>query len=230
MIRTAVVPGCVLLLTLWTAPAAADDAVTGIHVSGVGEVRVVPDRARVTLEVRREGSDAAQLKTELDRVAADVLKLAADLGIDKRRVTAAAVNVFPRYRASDHDNEPDGVIASRTLEIRVDDLSRLGELINGALQRGVNGVRDVSLDVSNRSQVEARALDAAIDDAIQQAHRVASRFGVELGPLRDASTSGRQVPPVMPMAAAARSASQEAFAPGEMTIRQEVQATFAIGH
>lgn len=231
MTRASVAAALALLLTFTAAPATAD-ALTGIHVTGVGELQVVPDTAQVTLEVRREGTDPAALKTELDRVTADVLKLTADLGIPKRQVTAAAVNIFPRYRSDDDDDQkPAGVIASRTLDIKVEHLSHLGELINGALQRGVNGVRDVSLDVSNRIELEQRALSAAIDDATRQAQHIADRFKVELGPLKDASASSHQVRPMMSMAMEARKApAPDAFAPGEMTIRQEVQATFGIRH
>ncbi len=96
-----------LLACLAAAPLAADP-VTGIHVSGVGEVRVVPDTAQVTLEVRREGADAAKLKAELDQVTAAVLKLVSELGIPDRHVTAAAVNIFPRYRQDGRTRSPTG--------------------------------------------------------------------------------------------------------------------------
>lgn len=216
-------------LLLWPIAAPADEPPGGIHVSGIGEVRVVPDTARVTLEVRREGEDAAALKSELDEVTAAVLELARELDIPERHVTAAAVNVYPRYRPTERAPEPAGVIASRTVEVTVEDLARLGELINGALERGANGVGGVQLDASNRAELENKALDLAIDDAVDEARRIARRFDVELGRLNDASASSHPVQPLMRMEAMAdRSMANESFAPGEMTIRREIRATFGI--
>ncbi len=217
-----------LLLAVLVCGGAAADAPNGIHVTGIGEIVVVPDMARLTLEVRREGRDAAALKAELDTVTAAVLELADELDISRRDVTAAAVNIHPRYQRHNEDERPEGVIASRTIEITLKDLERIGELINGALERGANGVRGVALDASNRVELEQQALDEAIDDAIREARQVAERFDVNLGLLQDAHTGNHQVQPLMMEAMSARSADQGSFSPGEMTIRREVQATFGI--
>lgn len=219
-----------LLLAGAAATGAAIEAISGIHVSGVGEVRVVPDMARVTLEVRREGTDAARLKAELDEVAAAVLELAKRLDIAERQVTAAAVNVYPRYRHRPHEPEPepDGVIASRTIEVEVKQLDALAPLIDGALEAGANGVQNVQLDASNRPELERQALGLAVDDAKQEAERMAERFGVRLGDLKHASAGSHQVEPLIMGARAEAAMAADSFAPGEMTIRRDVQATFGI--
>lgn len=207
----------------------AAEPLAGIHVNGAGEVRAVPDMARVTVEARREGTDAAALKKQLDEVTAAVLELTREHGIRERDVTAAAVNIYPRYWPQDRDQErPEGVIATRTIEITVRDLAILGELINGALDRGANGIQGVALDVSNRRELEAEALDLAIDDAVQQARQMAKRFQVELGPLKDASTSSHVQPLMRMEAAVADRKMASSFSPGELTIRRDVQATFSI--
>lgn len=217
-----------MLLAALVCGGAAAEAPSGIHVTGIGEVVVVPDMARLTLEVRREGPDAATLKQELDRVTAAVLELTDDLDISRREVTAAAVNIHPRYQRPDDDERPQGLIASRTIDVTLKDLERMGDLINGALERGANGVRGVELDASNRVELEQQALDEAIDDAVREARQVAGRFDVNLGMLKDARTGNHQVRPLMMEAMSARSADQGSFSPGEMTIRREVQATFGI--
>lgn len=217
-----------LLLAAFAAvPAAAQEPLTGIHVSGFGEIQAVPDVADVTLEVRREGLEPAALKTELDQVVARVLELADELDIPRRHVTAAAVNVFPRYPRPEEKEPVEGVIATRSIEVHVEDLARLAELINGSLERGVNGVGGVRLDVANRAELERQALDLAIDDAVREARQVAERFGVRLGPLKNASSSGHHQP--MMMEAMARgSAAKDSFSPGLITLRRDVQATFGI--
>ncbi len=210
------------------APAVAQEPLTGIHVSGFGEIQAVPDIAEVTLEVRREGLEPAALKTELDQVVARVLELADELKIPRRHVTAAAVHVFPRYPRPEEKEPVEGVIATRSIEVHLEDLTRLADLINGALERGVNGVGGVRLDVANREGLERQALDLAIDDAVREARQVAERFGVRLGPLKNASTSGHQVQPMVMEAMARSSAAKDSFSPGLITLRRDVQATFGI--
>ena len=230
--RPMLVKACCLCLgigALLTATATRAEQ-TGIHVTGAGEVVIVPDLARVSLEARREGTDAAALKSELDAITAQVLDLARDLGVDARDVTAAAVSVYPRYRNRDGESVVDGIVASRAIEVTLRDLDRVGELINGALARGANGVNGVALDASNRPALEKQALDLAIDDAGRQARQIASRFGVALGQLIDAGGAApqRPVPMMMDAMVAAAPAADRHFEPGEMTIRREIPATFAI--
>ncbi len=217
-----------LAANLLTAPAARAESPAGIHVTGTGEVQVVPDMARLTLEVRREGADPAALKRELDTVTEAILELTDELDIERRDVTAAAVNVYPRYRRQDDEMVPDGVVASRTVEVTLRALDELGTLINGALERGANGVNGVALDASNRAELERRALDLAIDDAKQTARQMAGRFEVTLGALVDASAGGQTPQPLRMAGMAEMKAADSAFSPGEMTIRRDVQATFSI--
>lgn len=210
-------------------PAAAAEAEDGgIQVTGSGEVTVVPDMARLSVEVRREGADPAALKTELDEITAAVLAHGRALGIAERDVTAAAVHVFPRYVRDGDESRPDGVIATRNIEFTVRNLERLADLINGALERGANGIGGVQLDASNRKELERQALDLAIDDAVRTARQMAKRFDVELGPLSFASTGPRMFNPVMMEAMSMRGAAKDSFEPGELSIQQTVQASFAI--
>jgi len=217
--------GCLLL-----APIATAAETTGIHVTGAGEVVVVPDLARVSLDARREGTDAAALKSELDSVTSEVLALAKTLRIDPRDVTAAAVNIYPRYRHRDGESVVEGVVVSRTIEVTLRDLDRIGDLINGALARGVNGVNGVELDASNRTALEKQALDLAIDDAVHQAEQIAARFRVGLGRLINAGGAAppQPVPMMMDAMAAAAPEARKSFEPGELTIRREIAASFAI--
>lgn len=222
------VSGLWLLLAALLAMPAAAQPPSGIQVNGTGEVQVVPDMARVSLEVRREGQDAAALKETLDQVTARLLGLADELDIARRDVTAAAVNIFPRYRPQGDIQAVDGIVAVRTIEVTLKDLALIGDLINGALERGVNGVNGVHLDAQNRVELERQALDLAIDDAIREAQQIARRFNVQLGALKHASSGHHQVRPMVMEAMAMRSVAKDSFEPGEMSIRRDVAATFHI--
>jgi len=217
------VAGC-LLVTVTGVQA----QVAGIHVTGAGEVQVVPDLVRVNLQARREGTDAAALKTELDAVTRAVLALTRELGIEPRDVTAAAVDIHPRYRHRDGESVVDGVVATRSISITLRDLDEVGVLINGALARGANGVGNVELDAANRPALERQALELAIDDAMEQGRQIAARIGVGHGPLLNSLSAAPTFLTIMMDLRAAADAPTESFAPGELTIRREISASFAI--
>lgn len=201
----------------------------GIRVQGVGEVAVMPDLARVHLEVRREGADATDLMRQLDAVVGAVLERARAEGVDSGDVLAAAVSLYPRQRQDGDAMIQDGVIASRSIAITVRDLARLPGLVNAVIGLGINGINGIELDVADRATHEQAALDRAIDAAMAEAARVAERFGVAVGTLRAADTAGSAGPgPFMRMEALA-AAAPNSFAPGTLRIRREITARFAIG-
>ncbi len=152
---------CLLLLLPWST-VMGHETNQGIHVTGSGEVMVEPDMARFNLQVTRQGRDAALLKREMDETTAAILTLTDRLKIKRKDVTAAMVQIQPNRVYKNNRQSIDGVIASRGISIVLRDLERIGELINSALEMGINDVGGVQLDSSKRDKLEREALDLAI--------------------------------------------------------------------
>lgn len=211
-------------------PALAEHS-DGIHVTGIGEVVTVPDMAHVTLAITQRSQDANVAKQEVDRITAKLLALTKRLDIEERDVTAALMRLNPIYSRNSRSSPViDAIEASRIVSIRVKDLDSIGDLVNGAVELGINGIQGIQLDSMQRVQLERQALDHAIADAKREAARVAENFGVQLGALIDARTQAHTAQP-MPGVARANmelAASAMPFTPGEMIIRRDVQATFSI--
>lgn len=201
----------------------------GIHVNGRGEILAEPDMVRVTLQVNRQGRDAAALKKEMDQVTAKVLKLTDRLKIERKDVTAAMVNIQPNYRYENNRQTMDGVTANRSISITLRKIDEIGTLMNDALELGINSVGGVQLDVSNRVELEQQALTLAIEDAKAEAARIAQEFGVRVAGVLNVHAGRHSVQP-RPMARMAMEADAgESFSPGQIVITREVQATFGIG-
>lgn len=227
MARNVLLLNLTLLIVSQFAAAAAYAEPEGIHVSGRGVVEVEPDMAHLTLQVTREGQDAAALKKTLDEVTRAVLKLSRSLGIGAEDVTAAVVNIHPRYRRGSGPSVIDGVQASRTIAVVLRNLDRYGELMNGALELGVNSVSGTQLDTSRREELEKQALELAMLNAREEAQRVAAGFGVRTGLVLDVNVGARFVQPKLALRAMEMSTGDD-FSAGLITIEREVQATFAI--
>jgi uncharacterized protein YggE len=222
-------PG-MIIAALMVSPLAATFAlaqVEGIHVNGRGVLQVQPDIARLTLKVTREGQDASALKNGLDDVTRAVLELTGKLGIAGEDVTAAAVNIQPRYRRGSGSSVIDGVRASRTITVVLRDLEVYGELMNGALKLGVNSISGTQLDTSEREMLEKQALELAMANAREEARRVAVGFGVRAGTLLDVHVGAQFARPQRAMRAMESSAGTD-FSAGQIIVQRDLQATFAI--
>ncbi len=208
------------------APALAQT--NGIHVSGQGSLEVEPDMGYVSMHVRREGSDPAELRREIDKVVRAILKLVRNLKIAESDVTTAALSINPRYRRRDSETVVDGVIATQTILITLRDLDLFGRLLNRSLEEGVNNVDPIRLDTSRRVELENQALEVAMKDAREEAARVALGLDLRLGQalnVQVVSHSPRPQMALMEMRSAGNSAS---FNPGLIRVERNVQVTFAI--
>ncbi|MBQ0799268.1 MAG: SIMPL domain-containing protein [Porticoccaceae bacterium] len=222
--------GSVLYCGIYPAMTQASEPLQGIHVPGRGEVLVVPDMVSMTFQVSRQGRDAVLLKQELDQVTQTVLELTDSLDIPRTDVTAALVNINPRSRYENKRHIIDSVTASRTIHVVLKNLDQYGPLINGSLKLGINNIGGVRLASSKRVALEQQALELAIADAKWEAKAIARQFDVRVLGVRDVRVGSHAVQPrpegrVMSMAAD----SGASFSPGEMTIRRDIQVTFAIG-
>ena len=121
----------------------------------------------------------------------------------------------------------DGVRASRTIGVILRDLELYGELMNGALELGVNSISGTQLDTSDRDALEIQALELAMVHAREEAGRVANGFGVRSGAVLDVRVGAASARPQMAMRTMESSAGDD-FSAGQILIQRDVQATFAI--
>ena len=210
-----------------SADAMADQPL-GIHVTGRAEIAVEPDMARMTLQVSAQAADAISVKNQIDDVTRAVLALTDKYKIARRDVTAAVVNLSVNYRYDNKQRTVDGMQGSRSVSVTLRKLDDYGDFMNDVLKVGINNISGVQLDTSKRERLEDEALDAAIKDARSRAAHVASQFEVELGPVVNVQVQAGHVEPRVRAMARAADASGGDFSGGEIDIRRDVTATFAI--
>lgn len=223
----------VLLPTLLLATALATSVPTlaqtnGIHVAGHGSLEIEPDMGYVSMHVRREGGDAAELRREIDEVVRAILQLMRNLKIAEPDVTTAALSITPRHRRRDNETVVDGVIATQTILITLRDLDLFGRLLNRALEEGVNNVDPIRLDTSRRVQLENQALEVAMKDAREEAARVALGLDLRLGQPLDVQVVGHSPRPNIALMEMRSAATTATFNPGLIRVERNVQVTFAI--
>jgi hypothetical protein len=223
-------------LLLVSSVAAAAELPRTISVSGTGSVDAVPDIARLTLAVQRRNASMQSARDETVRVSKAFLVLCAKLGIKESKIRTSGLTINPEYRWDEKNNQQvfTGYFVQRQLQVEVTDLDKLGDVIEGAIDAGVNEVSPPQLDSSKRKALERDALGAATEDARANAERIAASLGVKLGPVRTVSAGGA-MPPPMPMqelrvmsAMASDGGAAKSYVPGEVSFDSRVDATFDV--
>lgn len=196
---------------------------------GEAIVRRAPDRAYLILatEVRAEQpADAQRKNAELMTAVQQRLE---------RLVPPDAIRTLSYTLQEEFDRVDDrrvsrGYRASNTIEVRVDDLPRLGEIIDAAVGSGATTVHNIRFDLKNRDAAEREALRMAVADARARAEAAASGAGLQIAAVVRIEEQGRAIPLAtmgrmeMDMAAEARTP----ITPGEIEIHSTISLTAEI--
>jgi uncharacterized protein len=222
-------------VALWLAAASASaddhhqDRVPVIVVTGTAVVRATPDQAFVGLAVEsRDPNPGAAQRRNAEVMDAVLAKLAA-AQVPKDALRTLSYELMEDFDYDNGKRLSRGFLARNSIEVRVDDLKRVGETIDVATAAGANSVTGVRFDVKDRSSLEREALSRASADARQRAEAVAQGAAVRVGALVRLEERGSFVPPppgpYMARMAADEAAAKTSIQPGELEVRAEVSLT-----
>ena len=206
------------------APAAAAEASGGITVQGTASVSAVPDRAQLYVGVESQGATA---KAALAANAAEMRRVLAALrSAGATDLKTQSVNLSSRYAEG---GAVQGFTAQNSVSATVRDVSKAGAVIDAAVAAGANQVFGPNLTHANPAALYRQALRAAVAEARLSAQALAGASNLTLGAVT-AVVEGGAAP--MPLAAAARTADQEAgstpIEPGRQEVSASVSVTFAV--
>ena len=176
------------------------------NVTGEGSVDVPPDIAIVSAGVQVDGPTvkAAQsgLNTKINAVSAAVK----NVGVADGDIKTTNYSIYPQYDYSVGNRQRiTGYSASSNLTIKIRDIDRTNDVIDGAAAAGANQVSGISFDVDDKDKAMSDARTKAVADAKAKAQAAASAAGFRIGRIINYSegTSGGVQPPLLMRADAA---------------------------
>jgi uncharacterized protein YggE len=223
----------VVVFLLGTASAfaqAAPPEPPSVVVSGEGVVRAVPDQAwvRIGAESRSKVSKEAQVRNA-EAMTAVQQKLAA-LGLAKDAIRTIAIDLQMEYDYANGRQTPRGYVARNTVEVRVDDFAKLGDVLDAAVGSGATNLHGLRFDVKRREALEREALQLAVANAMGRAEALAAgakRSIDRVIRIEESSIGGGPEMPVMAMRMKAEDAGTPVAA-GELEIRAQVRLVAAL--
>ncbi len=222
--------GCAATAFAQAGPAAQADG-PAVVATGEAVVKKAPDRAFVSVAAEsraRTSREAQRLNAEAMTSVIGKLK-AAGLGGDAIQTTG--YDLQPEFDYNDGRQTLKGYVARNSIEVRVDDLLRLGEILDIAVGAGATSVAGIRFDLKDRTAAERQALQEAVEDARARASAAAAGAGMKVDRvLRIEEQRVSSAPPPRPMMAM-RAEAQAYTTPvvaGDIEIRAVVTLTAGI--
>src|SRR5690606_38480261 len=111
-----------------------------VTVTGEGEISVAPEIATVHLAIEARDRELNAAQSQAGKVVDAVLELADSLEIPREQVQSTQLHVQPEYNWNDGRQEFRGYLVQREVRVELDDLAKLGPLLERAMSAGVNSV------------------------------------------------------------------------------------------
>ena len=161
-----------------------------ISVSATGEVYAKPDLALTTFSVVTEAESVENAMSENTEKMNNVIDFVKSQGVQDKDLKTTAFNIYPRYEWCDGSSSVRpcplsrrilvGYEVSQSLQVKIRDLDKTGEIIQGAAQNGVNQMGSLQFTVDNQDMLKAEARAKAIEEAKEKAKTLASQLGIRL--------------------------------------------------
>lgn len=223
-----------LLLGACTQSAAPADDFNGPRVSVQGEamVEVAPDLLEVQFSVTHIADEVAVATADVSTRTKAALTAVKQAGVADEDIRALSISVQPQWDWHEGERRFRGHEASRTVELKLRDVSAWPALLAALVAAGVDRIDSVEPSHSDRQAIARDALRDALRDARARADVLAAAAGAEVTEVHSITETGRnytvarQHRAEVTMAAPPPAADAGAYEPGMITITSNVQATF----
>ena len=185
----------ILLCSAFSLSAQEIDKLPVITVSGTAEVQIAPDEAVFSIEVTKTNRDLQAAKRLNDESVGKILELTRRFSISPQNVQTTQIAVDMKYesirdartRVFTEDGDEigkrvfRGYEVSKSVTVRLTDLSRFEEFFAAVLQTGISAVNRVRFETSKLRENKDKARDMAMKAAKEKATAMAAAVGQTIG-------------------------------------------------
>lgn len=168
-----------------------DTPVTNIiSVNGKGEAVSIPDIATFSFTVTETAKTVKEAQTKATQKTDAALKAIKEGGVADRDIKTLSYSINPHYEYSQGvctqygcpsgKSTLTGYDVSQSIEVKVRDLSKAGELFESIGTAGVQNVNGLAFSIDDINTIKAKARAEAIAQAKAKAETIAKALGVKL--------------------------------------------------
>lgn len=181
-----------------------------ITVEGTGEVSSAPDMAQVTFTVTESADTVAVAQEAATKKNNAALALLKKLSVADKDVKTLGYTVSPKY-SYEQPCAPGALCATRvigtptivgydvsqTIEVKVRDTAKVGDVLAGLGELGVQNISGPNFMIDDEDGVKNEARAKAIEQARAKAKELSKELGVHLGRVVSYSENGYAPQPMM---------------------------------
>lgn len=202
-----------------------------IYVNGSATVTANPDIAQAQLGVQTFADSVAEAVAENNTRSAAIQAAMSAQGIAAKDMHTTGFNVYPQM---DYEKDRAGVVvgywATNTLNVRMRNLAKVGEVLQAGIEAGANNVSGLYFSLEDPDSLLQEARVQAVADARQRAVALVEAAGAKLGKVLSIRETSPWYGPVMARADfdKAEGAASVPVQPGELEVTGQVEVVFAI--
>lgn len=224
-------------LTAMSAHAAgsSEAAPPAITVSGTSEVSVAPDRVIVSLGAVVEAKQALDAQKQIAQIMQRVIKDIKAQGIPDEKIRTVGLSLNPVYSQpvpkAGQEPEPPRIVgyrASNTVRVQVDELERVGGVIDAGIAAGANQLSGLAFDLRDDLKHRKQALQLAAQEARSKAEAIASALNLQLGEVLEIREEGGPAVHPVERRFAASAAAGTPIQPGQVQVSASVSVRFRL--
>jgi uncharacterized protein YggE len=182
---------------------------------GHATVNAPPDRAFVTVAAESRSRNSAEAQKQNAAAMSAVLQKIEQAGVAKDAIRTIGYELQPEFDYVNGRQTFRSYVARNTVEIRLDDIDRVGVIIDAAGAGGATTITGIRFDVRNRAALERDALRQAVADARARADAAAAGAGATIDRVVRVEEEPHYEPPRPMMRMAAQGAAADMATPVE---------------
>ena len=164
-------------LTLVTSSKSSELAVVG-----EGKVEAVPDTAYIDAGITVDKvSSVDEAQKKINDINNKIITDLKAIGIEKADIKTSNYSISPNYNYVNNENKLDGYNGNVTITIKVRDPQMASKVIEAVTTAGANQIQGSRFVIDKPELYREQARNAAIQNAKDQAAKIAKDLGIKLG-------------------------------------------------
>ena len=166
------------------------EAENTITITESSQIYAKPDLALGTFSVVTEAKTVTQALTDNTNKMNALISFIKNQGVEERDIKTTSFNISPRYEWREsltcyppcpgNTRVLVGYEISQSLEVKIRDMLKIGETIQGATEAGANQVSNLQFVIDKQEEFKKQAREEAIKKAKVKAQELASQLGIKL--------------------------------------------------
>ena len=205
-----------------------------VTASGTAGAKMAPDMATIRIGVDTMAKTAKEAQANTSALANRLIAAAMKIVPDRKAYQTSELSLFPEYAVQGGigDGKPPKLVGTRArniLTIRVDDVEKVGPLVDAVSEAGATNVDSISFGLKDTKAARRQALMDAVRDARDKAEAMALGLGLKLGNVYSIDEGGGAIVRPYEMAAMSRMKdSSTPVMPGEVSLGANVTVRFRL--